>query len=619
MRSSRKRTLATRAQAAAGKIGMRQTLRLLYGLMQPAEQRRARALLALMVAVAVLEAVGVVSVMPFMALVANPQVVQTNPLLASVYLHLGFHDSRGFLIFAGAVTLVLLVASNAAGLLLVRNMYRFVYLEEHLLSERLMARYATRPYAFFLSRNSAELVKNTLSDVTSVVHGLLIPVLQVASKGLVALFLAGLLLVANPLLALVVAAVLGGAYALVYQRVHGFLGRLGRVTNGANAVRFTTASSLLGGIKEIKLYDRAAHFLAAFAGASATHAHHSGTYQIVAQVPRYLLEVLAMGGIVVILLYLIATGGPLDQSLPVVALYVLAGYRLMPALQQIFAGLASIRFNQPLVKALADDMGGAVTDAVRQDERLPALERSIELRSLVFTYAGAADRAVRLDNLTIPARASVAFVGPTGAGKSTIVDLILGLLTPDSGSILVDGQAIHAGNLRAWQKQVGYVPQQIYLLDDSITRNIAFGIADADIDPAQVERAARAARLHDFVAGELPEGYATVVGERGVRLSGGERQRIGIARALYRDPSILVFDEATAALDTSTEAAVMQAIESLSGSKTIIIIAHRLATVRRCQTIFLVENGTVSASGSYEQLVQANRRFRTMVEDMERA
>jgi len=427
------------------------------------------------------------------------------------------------------------------------------------------------------------------------------------------------LLVANPLLALVVAAVLGGAYALVYQRVHGFLGRLGRVTNGANAVRFTTASSLLGGIKEIKLYDRAAHFLAAFAGASATHAHHSGTYQIVAQVPRYLLEVLAMGGIVVILLYLIATGGPLDQSLPVVALYVLAGYRLMPALQQIFAGLASIRFNQPLVKALADDMGGAVTDAVRQDERLPALERSIELRSLVFTYAGAADRAVRLDNLTIPARASVAFVGPTGAGKSTIVDLILGLLTPDSGSILVDGQAIHAGNLRAWQKQVGYVPQQIYLLDDSITRNIAFGIADADIDPAQVERAARAARLHDFVAGELPEGYATVVGERGVRLSGGERQRIGIARALYRDPSILVFDEATAALDTSTEAAVMQAIESLSGSKTIIIIAHRLATVRRCQTIFLVENGTVSASGSYEQLVQANRRFRTMVEDMERA
>ena len=600
---------------------MRQTLRLLYGLMQPAEQRRARALLALMVAVAMLEAMGVVSVMPFMALVANPQVVQTNPLLASVYHHLAFHDSRSFLIFAGVVTLILLAVSNAAGLLLVRTMFRFVYDEEHLLSERLMARYATRPYAFFLSRNSAELVKNTLSEVTVVVHGLLIPVLQVISRGLVALLLAGLLLAANPLLALLAAAVLGGAYALVYQRVHGFLGRLGRVTTAANAVRFTAASSLLGGIKEIKLYDRAAHFLSVFTGASATHARHSGTYQIVAQVPRYLLEVLAMGGIVVILLYLIATGGQLDQALPVVALYVLAGYRLMPALQQIFAGLASIRFNQPSLRILADDMGATEANepSAQAAPRLPALQRGIELRSLVYSYPGAADWAVRVDDLTIPARASVAFVGTTGAGKSTIVDLILGLLAPDSGAILADGQAVHAGNLRAWQQQFGYVPQQIYLLDDSITRNIAFGIADADIDPQRVERAARAARLHDFVARELPQGYATLVGERGVRLSGGERQRIGIARALYRDPSILVFDEATAALDTSTEAAVMQAIESLSGSKTIIIIAHRLATVRRCQVIFLVENGTVAARGTYDELVQGSRRFRTMVEDMERA
>lgn len=599
---------------------MLDTVRRLYGLLLPEERRRARLLFVVMLVVAILETAGVVSIMPFMALVANPQVVETNRFLANLYQMLGFGSTNAFLIFAGLVTLLLLALSNAASMLLVWVMFRFVYLQDHLLSARLIERYVGRPYAFFLTRNSAELVKNILSEVTSVVHGLLIPSLQIAAKGLVALFLAGLLLFADPWLAIGVALVLGGAYAAIYLLVHGFLGRLGEVRNEANTRRFTAASSVLSGIKEIKLYQRADFFLKGYEGASMLFARNSSTHQIIAQLPRYVLEVLAMGGAIIIILYLIASRGQLDQSLPLIGLYVLAGYRLMPALQQIFVSLASLRFTTQSLDLLVRDM--AVADAgeapASVQKAVPPLVESIRLVDVTFTYPGATEPAIRVPQLIIPAKKSVAFVGTTGAGKSTIVDILCGLLTPEAGSVMVDGTRIDRDNVLSWQAHIGYVPQQIYLIDDTIARNIAFGLPDEQVDMERVEAASRAASLHEFVARDLEQGYATVVGERGVRLSGGERQRIGIARALYHDPDVLVFDEATAALDTHTESAVMQAIDALSGTKTLIMIAHRLATVRNCDEIFVIEKGRVVATGSYEGLVRDDERFRSMVRQMER-
>jgi ABC-type multidrug transport system fused ATPase/permease subunit len=599
---------------------MLETVRRLFGLLLPAERRRARLLFLVMLVVAVLETAGVVSIMPFMALVANPHIVEANPYLARLYHALEFNSTNAFLVFAGVVTLVLLTLSNAASMLLVWVMFRFVYLQDHLLSARLIERYVGRPYAFFLTRNSAELVKNILSEVTSVVHGLLIPSLQIAAKGLVALFLAGLLLAADPLLAMGVALVLGGAYAAIYLLVHGFLGRLGEVRNEANTRRFTAASSVLGGIKEIKLYQRAGYFLKGYEGASLLFARNSSTHQIIAQLPRYVLEVLAMGGAIVIILYLISSRGQLDRSLPLIGLYVLAGYRLMPALQQIFVSLASLRFTTQSLDILVRDMAisapGEEPSAVQKN--VPPLVDSIQLADVTFTYPGASEPAIRVPQLSIPARKSVAFVGTTGAGKSTIVDILCGLLVPDAGSVMVDGIRVDRDNVLAWQTHIGYVPQQIYLIDDTIARNIAFGLPDEEVDMARVEAASRAASLHEFVVRDLEEGYDTVVGERGVRLSGGERQRIGIARALYHDPDVLVFDEATAALDTNTESAVMQAIDALSGTKTLIMIAHRLATVRNCDCIFVIDKGRVVASGGYDSLVRDDERFRSMVQQMER-
>lgn len=599
---------------------MLETVRRLFELMLPEERRRARLLFVVMLVVAILETAGVVSIMPFMALVANPHVVETNLYLARLYQGLAFSSTDAFLVFAGIVTLVLLTLSNAASMLLVWVMFRFVYLQDHLLSARLIERYVGRPYAFFLTRNSAELVKNILSEVTSVVHGLLIPSLQIAAKGLVALFLAGLLLVADPWLAIGVALVLGGAYAAIYLLVHGFLGRLGEVRNEANTRRFTAASSVLAGIKEIKLYQRTGFFLKGYEGASLLFARNSSTHQIIAQLPRYVLEVLAMGGVIVIILYLIASRGQLDQSLPLIGLYVLAGYRLMPALQQIFVSLASLRFTTQSLDILVRDMAisspGEEPAAIQKN--VPPLVDSIRLVDVTFTYPGASEPTIRVPQLDLPARKSVAFVGTTGAGKSTIVDILCGLLVPETGSVLVDGVRIDRDNVLSWQRHIGYVPQQIYLIDDTIARNIAFGLPDGQVDMARVEAASRAASLHEFVGRDLEDGYATVVGERGVRLSGGERQRIGIARALYHDPEVLVFDEATAALDTNTESAVMQAIDALSGTKTLIMIAHRLATVRNCDCIFVIDKGRVVASGSYDGLVRDDERFRSMVQQMER-
>jgi ABC-type multidrug transport system fused ATPase/permease subunit len=301
---------------------------------------------------------------------------------------------------------------------------------------------------------------------------------------------------------------------------------------------------------------------------------------------------------------------------PVLAVYAFASLRIFPALQRIYVSMTQMRFSKPTLDKLHEDMKAAEANA----RALPPVERgavvrlteALTLEDIHYAYPQAERPAVRGLSLTIPARSTVGIVGGTGAGKTTTVDIILGLLLPQKGRFAVDGLPITAANLRAWQQSVGYVPQQIFLTDDTIAANIAFGREPKDIDRAAVERAARTAELHDFVMRELPQGYDTRVGERGVRLSGGQRQRIGIARALYHDPDVLILDEATSALDNLTERAVMDAVHNLGHAKTIVMIAHRLSTVRGCDTIFMLEHGRVVAQGSYDALIETNRQFRAL-------
>jgi ABC-type multidrug transport system fused ATPase/permease subunit len=292
----------------------------------------------------------------------------------------------------------------------------------------------------------------------------------------------------------------------------------------------------------------------------------------------------------------------------------------MPAVQAVYQNVSQLRFSEAALEALCSDFASLQIEAPADLEnerarthRLP-LERALELRDVSYHYPKATRPALHHVSLTIPVFSTVAIVGSTGSGKTTLVDLVLGLLRPSEGLILADGVEITDQRVRLWQRSVGYVPQHIFLADETIAGNIAFGLAPRHIDLAAVERAATIANLHEFVVSELPDGYQTKVGERGVRLSGGQRQRIGIARALYHDPDVLVLDEATSALDNLTEQAVMEAVHRLSNRKTIIIIAHRLTTVRRCDCIHLLEQGQLVASGTFQDLMARSDRFRAMAE-----
>jgi ATP-binding cassette, subfamily B, bacterial PglK len=357
-------------------------------------------------------------------------------------------------------------------------------------------------------------------------------------------------------------------------------------------------------------------FLARFADPSHRLARSIAASGSIANIPRYGLEVLAFGGVLLIALAVMLRGEGLQQVLPVLGLYAFAGNRLMPNLQQVFRSFTMMRFGLPALENLHSEFRGAAADGSPLQRRslrdasqatpnvLPLTDR-LELGCVTFAYQNTHKPVLCAVTLTIPANTTVGIVGQTGSGKTTLVDVILGLLRPQAGEIRVDGIPLTDANLRAWQNNLGYVPQHIYLSDASVTHNIAFGVSDGEIDEAAVERAARIAHIHEFVVHELPQGYATVVGERGVRLSGGQRQRIGIARALYHDLGLLVFDEATSALDDDTEAAVMEAINELAGTRTILMVAHRLTTLRGCSMLLQVQDGRAQGVTGNRKLPRA--------------
>ncbi len=331
------------------------------------------------------------------------------------------------------------------------------------------------------------------------------------------------------------------------------------------------------------------------------------------------METVAFGGIIFLILVLIGQGNDFNKVLPIVTLYAFAGYRLLPALQKIFSALTKIKYNIPIVELLQNDFLN-LQDPVPQKEVFSGkrinLTNKIEVNNISFSYPGADTAIISSQSLIIEANTTVALVGPTGCGKTTMVDLIMGLLYVNGGEIIVDGSEITKDNIREWQNNIGYIPQNIFLLDSSIKKNIAFGIPDDQIDINSVRRAAAIANLDSFIEKELESGYEQIVGERGVRLSGGQRQRIGIARAVYHNPSVLIMDEATSALDNITELAIMEAINNLSHEKTIIMIAHRLSTVQKCDRIFLMNGGVIEDQGSYDELLSGNKHFQKMARGM---
>lgn len=598
----------------------RRGLSKMLDLMTPGQRRRLMLLVPAVTANALVQVIGIASIMPFLALVSNPDSVAENAVLRWAYETLGFSSTGPFLVFVGVAVLALMIGSNGFAAWTHLKLMHFSWDMNHLLSVRMLKEYLYKPYVYYLNQNTSGLAKNILGEVKQAVSGYLVSAMSLVAQAISALFILVLLVLVNPVLAIVTFVFLGGSYFLVFGLMRRRLSDAGRRRSAADKERYKAANEALSGVKEIKLLGKEEPFLRRFVRPSRHYGQAMAKQQVYALLPRYAFETLAFGGMLLIVLYLLVREQSMAGLLPTLGVYAFATYRLLPALQSIFGSVSSMRFSMTSVDILHADLEvNPPARGVDREEVVPLPFRSrLELQGVTFAYPDA-PRPVFTDfDLVVEARTSVALVGATGSGKTTAVDLLLGLLTPQGGRLVVDGVPVTDANLQSWQKNLGYVPQHIFLADDTVAANIAFGVPAKKIDHKAVESAARKANIHDFIVGQLPKGYATEIGERGIRLSGGQRQRLGIARALYDDPDVLVLDEATSALDNVTEDSVFHAVNEIGKTKTVVMIAHRISTVQGCDMIHLLADGKVIAKGTFDELIESSPEFRTLarVEDV---
>lgn len=592
------------------------TWKKVWALLDPHERRSAGVVLGIVILGALSSALMVGSILPFLSVLAEPARIQSVPTLTWAYAVFGFESDFSFLVGLGIVALGMIVLTSAIQILNTWAVSRFTMMRIHSISYRLMAAYLRQPYEFFLDRHTGEMGTRILAETQQLVQHFLRPAAEAVAAMFTIVAIVGLLLWLQPVVALVALVSVGGLYAIVYWLSRRALKRLGHVRATANSARFRITNEALGGIKDIKLLGRESAYVSRYGTPSRDMAAAMSTIQLVSLVPKFALEAIAFGGIILLCLTLmdpqsLASEGALGDILPLLGLFAFAGQRLMPELQKLYQSLANLQAGAAAVDMVHDDLvcragGGELSRSI---EAGLSLRKEFVLDDVSYQYPDAAHAGVSDIALRIRAGEKVGIVGGTGAGKTTLADLILGLLSPAKGYILVDGIAVTESNVRAWQRSVGYVPQDIFLTDSSVAENIALGVPPEEIDLDRVKKASRIARLDEFIRSDLPHGYATEVGERGVRLSGGQRQRIGIARALYHDADLIVFDEATSALDNRTEAEVMAAMKALPGDKTVIIIAHRLSTVQACDRIVVMEKGRIVGCDKWDVLMSKNQAF----------
>ena len=578
-------------------------------LLTPKEQKSAGILFLMILIMALLDMVGVASILPFMTVLSNPSIVESNILLKKMFDFssiFGVENNKQFLFALGIFVFLILIISLIFKALTTYTQVKWVQMRQYTIGKRLVEGYLHQPYSWFLSRHSADIGKTILAEVNQVVASGIYPLIDLVAKVLLVIALMGLLILTDPKLSLTIIFFLGGSYLLIFFFIRKVLNRIGKERLKSNQLRFVAITEAFSAAKEIKVGGLENTYVERFSDPAQNYAETSAYAQVIRQLPRFILEAVAFGGVILVILYLMTQKGTFGSALPIISLYVFAGYRLLPALQTIYSSSAQLTFVGPSLDKLYEDIKSIKPFSTIQDQENLSLNKKIILKNIDYNYPNTSRTALKNISFEIPAKTTVGLVGATGSGKTTIADIILGLLEAQKGSLQVDDQIITKKNLRAWQSSIGYVPQHIYLADDTVAANIAFGVDHKNINQHSVENASKIANLHDFVTNELPKKYQTTIGENGVRLSGGQRQRIGIARALYYKPQLLILDEATSALDNQTEENVMDAVKKIGDNVTIIIIAHRLNTVKNCDIIFKFKKGELINQGKFDKVINSN-------------
>lgn len=599
---------------------MFKSLKELYSLLTKEQRIKLLKLQGLIVIMSFAEIAGVASIGPFMALVGDMSLLESDGLAATLYEYSGVQTAEKFLFWLGVSVLVVLALATTISMFTVWRLSLYAAKVGAELGNRLFSYYMHQPWLYHASVSSSHLTKQISQETLRMTNFVINPLLYMNAKVIMSSMMALGIFIYDPVVALVGISIFVISYYFLFVAVRRKLMKNGKDISETQSQRFKLMSEGFGGIKDALLLGHQKTFTDRFEKPSLIFAHAAGTNQAISQVPRYAMELVAFSSIIFLVLYLLAThNGNLGTILPVLSIYALAGFKILPALQKVYSSMSQIRGNLASFEAVREDLHASseVQEKKRsisqgEEEKGQLVPRTnIKLDEIFFNYPGSREFALNGVSMDIPANHMIGIVGASGSGKSTIIDILLGLISPVEGRLSIDGIPVGKGNKRQWQNTLGFVPQSIFLSDSSIRDNIAFGVAPDKIDEECVKRAASLANLDELLA-ELPNGLDTCVGERGVQLSGGQRQRIGIARALYHDAEVLILDEATSALDGITEKLIMEAIQEFMGKKTIIMIAHRLATVRQCNRIYLMKEGRVIDSGSFDELANTNETFKRM-------
>ena len=588
-------------------------LKKLFKILSYHEQKKAFLVTLFILISGLLDVLGVASIIPLVAILTNPDIVQTNLLFNKIYKFFDFNSPQIFLFFVGVSYFIFFMLTMLVKTFSIYLQFNFSLKCEATIGKRLLQNYLNKPYIWFIDHHSSNLAKNILSSVNQVIYQALIPVFTIISQSIIVILIIILLVFIDPKLTFIIGSITTIIYGIVYLSFSNQLSIKGLERTKNDTKRYTAINNALNSIKEAKIGKLENFFVNNFSKFAKNFAKNQSDALIIGQLPRYIFEAIAFGGLLLIILYLMRQSADFSSILPIISLYAFAGYRLMPALQQLYASFTSLRFANASINAVYVDNEQLEINFNNHQETKLDFKKEFSLEDVVYQYPQSLKVNIKNFSVKIPVNTTTGIIGPTGSGKTTFINLITGLIQPQSGILKVDNTIIDKDNFALWQNQIGYVPQQIFLIDDTLSSNIAFGVEPNSIDYAAVVRASKIANLHNFVLEELPAKYDTIIGERGVRLSGGQRQRIGIARALYNNPNVLIFDESTNSLDNLTEQVIIEALNNLSSQVTIIIISHRTKTIENCNQIFLMDQGKIIANGSYDQLCKSSKEFNKFI------